>query len=142
MRNYKKIGAWQKADDLAVDVYRLSGAYPAREVYGVTQQVRRAATSVAANIAEGAGRETKKDYLHFLYIARGSLNETDYFLHLSLRLGFIDEAQHGRIDEQVRRTFAALHGLIAAVEKETSKLGKAIARTTSRVALLLSGFVA
>ena len=142
MRDYKKIGAWQKADDLVVGVYELTKNFPREEIYGLTSQLRRAAYSVPANIAEGSGRQTKKDYLHFLYIARGSLNETDYFLHLSLRLGLIDESQHRRIDKQVRRTFAALHGLIAAVEKETSKLGKAIARTTSRVTLLLSGLVA
>lgn len=76
MRDYTKILAWQKADDLTVAVYEASKPFPKAELYALTSQVRRAAYSVAANIVEGAARESKKDYLHFLIIGRGSLAET------------------------------------------------------------------
>ena len=76
MRDYKKIKAWMLADDLAVDIYKISRNFPREELYAMTSQIRRAAYSVPANIAEGAGRRTIKDYLHFLDIAKGSLNET------------------------------------------------------------------
>ena len=73
MRDYTKILAWQKADDLTVAVYELTRRFPKDELYALTSQLRRAAYSVPANIVEGSSRESKKDYLHFLHIARGSL---------------------------------------------------------------------
>jgi four helix bundle protein len=84
---------WQKAMDLAVEVYRLSASFPADERFRLTAQVTRAAVSVPANIAEGNSRATKKDYAHFVSIARGSLAETETFLLLALRLRYLDEAQ-------------------------------------------------
>jgi four helix bundle protein len=79
MRGFRKIEAWQLADDLVVAVYEATKGFPKDEVYGITSQIRRAATSVAANIVEGAARESAKDSAHFLQIARGSLAETQYF---------------------------------------------------------------
>jgi len=69
MRDYTKIEAWRLADDLTVAVYERTRSLPREEMYGLTSQLRRAAYSVPANIVEGASRESKKDYLHFLYIA-------------------------------------------------------------------------
>jgi four helix bundle protein len=86
MRDYTKIKAWQLADDLTVAIYKATKSFPKDEMYALTSQVRRAAYSVASNIVEGSSRSSKKDYLHFLYIARGSLSETRYFVHLSKRL--------------------------------------------------------
>jgi four helix bundle protein len=71
MRDYTKIEAWRLADDLTVAVYERTRSFPREEIYGLTSQMRRAAFSIPANIVEGASRESKKDYLHFLYIARG-----------------------------------------------------------------------
>lgn len=82
-RDFKKIKAWQYADDLAVLVYSKTKSFPREELYGITSQLRRAAVSVPTNIAEGASREHKKEYVHFLYIARGSIAETEYLLHLA-----------------------------------------------------------
>ncbi|MCF7888940.1 MAG: four helix bundle protein [Victivallales bacterium] len=93
MRDYKKIKAWMLADSLAVDIYKIGISFPREELYAMTSQIRRAAYSVPANIAEGAGRRTIKDYLHFLDIAKGSLNETEYFIHLSKRPGYITQEQ-------------------------------------------------
>src|SRR4051812_37593189 len=88
MRDYTKIKAWVAADDLAVAVYSLTERFPVEEKYGITSQLRRAAVSVAANIAEGSARQSAKEWLHFLHIARGSLAETHYLLHLSARLSY------------------------------------------------------
>src|ERR1039458_6794622 len=71
---------------------------------------------------EGSARESKRDYLHFLYIARGSLSETQYFVHLAHRLGYLTTSEADALAAQTRATFACLHGLIRAVEKESGKL--------------------
>ncbi len=118
MRDFRKVKAWQLADDLAVEVYEVSKRFPREEIYGITSQLRRSASSVAANIVEGASRESAKDYAHFLQIARGSLAETQYFLHLARRLGYLDDAQAGSVEARAKEAFACLHGLILAVRKE------------------------
>ena len=122
MRNYRKIQAWQLADDLTVNIYKITRGFPSEEKFGVISQIRRSAYSVPANISEGSARESKKDYLHFLYIARSSLTETQYFVHLSKRLGYLSEEKHNELMESVTDTFKRLHGLIKAVEKEVSSL--------------------
>jgi len=118
MRDYKKIKAWMLADDLVVDIYKISTNLPREELYAMTSQLRRAAYSVPANIAEGAGRRTVKDYLHFLDIAKGSLNETEYFIHLSKRLGYITQDQKNLIDKTITEAAGCLTGLIKYIEKE------------------------
>jgi four helix bundle protein len=89
--SHRHLVVWQKSMDLAVQVYRLTGRFPRSETYRLTSQVTRAAASVPANIAEGNGRGSRRDYAHFLSIAKGSLNETDTFLFLALRLGYLRE---------------------------------------------------
>lgn len=118
MRDYTKIEAWRAADDLAVAIYQITKRFPKEDVYGLTSQIRRAAYSVPANIAEGSARESLKDYLHFLYIARGSLTESQYFVHLAHRLEFIAVDAYETLALNFKGTFARLHGLIKAVEKE------------------------
>jgi len=97
--------------------------------------LRRASYSVPANIVEGSSRESKKDYLHFLYISRGSLSETQYFIHLSQRLGYLSAQEADVLIGQTRQTFACLHGLIKAVEREAGKFNKMIATVTSLLVL-------
>jgi four helix bundle protein len=135
MRNYTKILAWQKADDLTVAVYEATKAFPKEEAYALTSQLRRAAYSVPANITEGSARESQKDYLHFLYIARGSLNETRYFLHLSKRLGYLSNADHDRLAAQAEEAMRTLSGLIKSVESEAGVLGRVAARASSLLVL-------
>ena len=141
MRDYRKIGAWKLADDLTVAVYEVTRQFPTEERYGLTSQLRRAAYSVPANIAEGSSRESKKDYLHFLYIARGSLSETQYFIHLAQRLKYLNAADGARLEADIKSAFACLHGLIEAVESESGKLGKTVALLTSTFALFLSRLI-
>jgi four helix bundle protein len=127
MRDYTKIEAWKLADDLTVAVYEQTRSFPKEEIYGLTSQLRRASYSVPANIVEGSSRESKRDYLRFLYISRGSLSETQYFIRLSRRLGYLSDADSERLIGRTRQTFACLHGLIRAVEKESGKFAKVVA---------------
>ena len=122
-------------------VLQITKAFPKEELYGLTSQLRRAAASVPANIAEGSARGTNKDYLHFLYIARASLTEAHYFVHLSKRLAYVGEEKHAELETLFRRTFACLIGLISAVEKEAGKLGKTVAVITSAIVLGLARFL-
>ncbi len=117
-RNYKNIEVWQLADNLAVEVYLVTKNFPKEELYGLVSQMRRAAVSVPANIAEGASRDSKKEYLHFLYISRGSLSELGYYIHLAHRLLYIDESTHNHLFELQDKTARKLFYLIKAVSKE------------------------
>lgn len=138
MRDYRKINAWQEADDLTVEVYQKTQSFPKEELYGLTSQIRRAAYSMPSNIAEGSARGTNKDYLHFLHIARASLTEVQYFIHLSGRLGYLPEAEKLVIEAQIKSVFVRLHGLIQAVSKETGIFGKGMALFTSSMVIGLS----
>jgi four helix bundle protein len=90
--SHRDLIVWQKAMDLAVQVYGLSRRLPRTETYGLISQITRAATSVAANIAEGHARGTARDYAQFLAMARGSLMETETLLTLSVRLEYLSSA--------------------------------------------------
>jgi four helix bundle protein len=138
MRDYTKIDAWRFTDDLTVAIYERTRSFPRDELYGLTSQLRRASYSVPANIVEGSSRESKRDYLHFLYIARGSLSETQYFIHLARRLTYLTDAEAERLHTQTKQAFACLHGLIRAVESESSKLTKVGAALTSMVIMCLA----
>jgi four helix bundle protein len=138
MRDYAKIEAWRLADDLTVALYEPTRSLPREEVYGLTSQLRRASYSVPANIVEGSSRESRKDYLHFLYIARGSLSETQYFIHLARRLGYLSAEEADKLHSQTKQAFGCLHGLIHAVEKEAGKFNKFVAAATSLLAISLA----
>lgn len=117
-RNYKNILAWQRSHEVVLAVYGLTKTFPTDEKFGLTSQIRRAAVSVPANIAEGASRETTADYLRFLTIALGSLSEAEYFLFLAKELEYVSEENHVVAQGKVSQAFATLHGLIKAVKNE------------------------
>jgi four helix bundle protein len=121
MRDYKKIRAFQYADRFVLAVYESTRAFPKEELFGLTSQIRRSAVSIAANIAEGASRQHQKDYLNFLYIARGSAAEAEYLLSLASRFSYIEPKRYAELDSLVKETSKILCGLIHAVNKETGK---------------------
>src|SRR5262245_38161039 len=94
VRDYRELIAWQKAMDLVELVYRSSAAFPREEMFGLTQQVRKAAVSVPSNIAEGQGRASVRDFQNFLCIARGSLQEMETQILIAERLRYLSTEQH------------------------------------------------
>lgn len=116
MSNYKNIIAWQKGHILTLAVYKLTEDFPKSEIYGITNQIRRASYSVPSNIAEGAGRKTQPDFLKFLNIAYASLKEVEYFLLSSKDLGYLSLEKHIEITEIVNTTFFMLNKFINSVK--------------------------
>jgi four helix bundle protein len=97
--NHAELRVWQVAMDLVVEGYRLAGLLPAREQFGLIAQIRRAGTSIPANIAEGHGRVHRREYLHCLSIARGSLKELETLVAIAERLGYLPASELARFGE-------------------------------------------
>jgi four helix bundle protein len=93
LKSYRDLLVWQKGIDLVVVAYKATATFPTSELYGLTSQIRRAATSIPANIAEGYGRGSRKEYLQFLQIAQGSLKELETHFIVSERLVYLTTAQ-------------------------------------------------
>ena len=117
MRDYRRLSVWSKAHELALMTYRLTNDFPDAERFGLTSQMRRAAVSIASNIAEGYGRGTDRDFARFLNIASGSNCELEYQLLLAVDLGYIREEeteQHRAACREVRQMLAGLLNKLAA----------------------------
>ncbi len=93
IKNFKEVTAWQKSMELVAEVYRITKNLPKDELFGLTNQLRRAAVSIPSNIAEGNGRGSTNEYLRFLYIARGSRSEVETQLLLCVELGYLQESE-------------------------------------------------
>jgi four helix bundle protein len=111
VRSFRDLVVWQRAIDLSVAVYRVTDSFPRSERFGLTNQLRRASASVAANIAEGHARSSRRDYAHFVSIARGSLAETRSFLELASRLGYATPATLADVEERAAEVSKMLVGL-------------------------------
>lgn len=109
---FERLEAWRRAVDFAGMVYRLTKDFPREEMFGLTMQLRRAAVSVAANIAEGASRSSGKDQARFFEIAYGSLNETATLLHIAVGQGFIQDEQLACARSEISEIGRMLSGLI------------------------------
>lgn len=112
IQSFEQLQAWQEAQVLAVLVYSATKNFPKDEVFGLTSQIKRASSSVSANIAEDFGRRTTPDKLHFYSIAYGSLLETKNFLYLANKLGFIDDDTLEKILSQVVSSQKLLNALM------------------------------
>ena len=108
---HRNLVAWQKAMDLAVEVYQATQNLPKEEIYGLTSQLRRAAVSVPSNIAEGAAGRTRQQFANFLSNAIGSLNEMDTQLELGLRFGYLSEPDYERLFQALDECLALNYGL-------------------------------
>jgi four helix bundle protein len=122
--SHRDLIAWQKAMALVTQIYRATDVFPSREMYGLTRQIRDAAVSVPSNIAEGKGRQTKRDYLQFLYRARGSLLEVDTQLEVGRNLGYLDEPKFLALFEQAAEAGRVLNGLITNVRRQIDDGGR------------------
>ena len=121
LKSYQELLVWQRALDLTIAVYRCSKAFPREEVYGLTSQIRRAAVSVPSNIAEGYGRGTRRDYRHFLAIARGSNFELQTQLAIARRLGYGDEPEITAAESISAEVGKMLSAMLRRLDPETIK---------------------
>lgn len=118
---YTQLEVWKKARILVCEVYKLSAKFPKEEMYGLTSQIRRAAVSIPSNIAEGCGRQYKKETIQFQYIARGSQYELETELYLSHDLGFISAQELDTILQLLTDCRKLLHGFIGYLDKSDLK---------------------
>jgi four helix bundle protein len=112
MRDFRSLKAWQKAHEVALHVYKATQPFPREELYGLVSQLRRAASSVPANIAEGCGADSNREFARFLNIALRSASETEYHLLLARDLGYLDLKTHELLNEQVIEVKRMLTGLV------------------------------
>jgi len=117
--SYRDLNVWQKAMDIAAAVYQLTKPFPQSELYGLTTQMRRAAVSIAANIAEGHGRETSGAYIQFLRIAQGSLKELETHIFLAQRVDLVGSDQIEPILDECDKLGRMLRALIRAIQEKT-----------------------
>ncbi len=101
MHNYKKLDVWNKAVDFATNVYQITKNFPKDELYGLISQLRRASVSISSNIAEGAGRNSDKEFRQFLNISFGSCSEIETQLIISHRLGYISDEDFSSLSDDV-----------------------------------------
>jgi four helix bundle protein len=118
IRSYRDLRVWQEAMDLAEACYRTTRDFPKEELYGITSQMRRAAVSVAANIAEGHGREGRGEFVQFLRVAQGSLKELETHLLLSHRVGLASKNIIHAILGRCEATGKMLRALIRSLQKK------------------------
>ena len=117
MRDHTKLRAFELADGLAFNIYKVTRQFPKEELFGLTSQMRRAAVSVPSNIVEGCARESQSEYLRFLEIAFGSLRELHYQFGLSERLGYFIEDEFYKYEENIIETEKVLSALLRAMRK-------------------------
>ena len=118
MRDFKKYEVWHKAHELCLHVYKnITVYFPAEERFGLASQMKRAAYSVSLNIVEGCGRNSDKDFVHFLDIAFGSVQEVEYCSLLSFDLRYINDEQYQVVNRKINDVKAMLINLIKSIRK-------------------------
>ena len=115
-RSHRSLDVWKQAMALVVDVYALTAMLPQNEQYGLISQLKRAAVSVPANIAEGAARNGSKEFLHFLSIASGSLSELDTLIDLARQLGYVENTEE--LNAKVDNVSGLVMGLAASIRRK------------------------
>ena len=118
MKDYKELQVWQKAVSLVTETYKTTRGFPADERFGLTSQIRRSVTSVPANIAEGWGRGSTKEYVQFLIIARGSLLELETHLIVSGNLGYLGQSQVEAAQKQIDEIGRMINSLIRSLRAQ------------------------
>ena len=124
MKDFHELVVWQKAHKLTLDVYRATGHFPREEVFGLTSQLRRAAASIPANIAEGCGRSGEAEFARFLHIAAGSANEVEYHLLLARDLTYLSEEEYKRLASNINEIKRMLASLITKIKTHQNQLTK------------------
>ncbi|MCL5036603.1 MAG: four helix bundle protein [Chloroflexi bacterium] len=113
---HKDLEVWKKSINFVVKIYEITGRFPENEKYGIIAQLRRAAVSIPSNIAEGAARKTRAEYIQFLYIARGSINEIDTQIEIVKRLNYINEEKYTEVINLLDEISRLVNGLIKSLK--------------------------
>ena len=121
MRNYQTLDAWKIAMQLVKEIYTITKSFPKEELYGLTSQTKRAVVSIPSNMAEGMGRQYKKDTIQFLHIARGPIFETETLLNVAVMVEIIDESIFQKLVPLIDDVIKLLNGLINYLEKSNLK---------------------
>ena len=119
MQNYKDLKVWEKAHHFTLKVYEITKSFPKEELYSLTNQLRRSASSIPANIAEGSGKNSQLEFAHFLNIALGSANEAEYYLILSKDLTYLNNEDFETLLKTINEIKAMLIALITKVRSTT-----------------------
>lgn len=98
MQDFRKLSVWKKSHELTMEIYKVTQGYPNNEIYGLTSQLRRAASAIPTNIAEGCGRDSQLELRRFAYISMGSASEVEYLLQLSNDLYILNEQEYTRLN--------------------------------------------
>jgi four helix bundle protein len=118
MRDFRELEVWHISHGFTLDLYRLTASFPKPELYGLVSQLRRAAVSIEANIAEGCGKKTSPDLARFLQIAFGSANEIDCELLIARDLGFLNESNYNKLIRQIGSIKRMLASFISTIEEK------------------------
>src|SRR5437868_7308226 len=125
MRNFKELRVWEEAHKLTVQLYQETEDFPRKEMFGLTSQIRRAAASIGANLAEGCGRQSEGEFSRFIQIAMGSASELEYHLLLSRDLEFLTKSAYERAQTQLTRVRKMLSSLLKTVQSSRTSTAKA-----------------
>ena len=116
MRNYKNYDIWKKAHEFTIEVYKETKHFPDSEKFGLTNQIRRATTSIPLNIVEGSGRETEADFRRFLFIAASSAGETEYLIQLCRELEFLQDDIASILEDKINHLRRMIYNFIKALK--------------------------
>ena len=121
MQDFRNLSVWQKGHQFALNVYRHTDSFPRKEMFGITSQMRRAALSIPANIAEGSARQSDPEFKRFLHISIGSASEVQYYLLFCRDLGYLSSAACNELHEQVTEIRRMLASLISKCKEPSSR---------------------
>ena len=117
---HKDLDVWKRSIDFVTTLYKLTENFPKSEMYGLSSQLRRASVSIPSNIAEGASRNHKKEFIQFLYISLASASEVDTQLIISCNLNFIDDKQLNKLSKELDEISKMLQGLLKSIKKSNN----------------------
>ncbi len=119
MTNFKKLEVWTMSMEIVKEIYSLTKLYPADERYGLITQTNRAAVSIASNIAEGMGRNYKKDTIQFLHVSRGSAYEVETLLNVAFMINIINEQSYESVNKKLESNIRLINGFIKYLEQKS-----------------------
>lgn len=118
LKTHNDLDVWKRSIELVTEIYTITKSFPKDELYGLVNQIRRAAVSIPSNIAEGAARKNTKEFIQFLYIALGSISELETQIIISQKLSYLDQTKSNKLLKEVIQIISMLLGLIKFLNKK------------------------